>query len=158
MEYKNIDKEIYHRNEIRRSIRPQYWVLFSLVVGVVGVVIFLTNNESALALGLMIWGGFALITWLCYLLFGDSRAPYHKPSKHLLSREYFYYPTSSLNQLTAALEAHDENRLMSVKRTAIPQLVLVRYSDDAEQVLYTQIKQVEGNAENPITNIYTNQK
>ena len=156
MEYQNIDKEIYHRSEINRHIRPQYWALVSILLGVGGLIIFLFNPESGLAVGLLGWGGFALITYLLFIFFGDSRVPYHKPSKLILTREYFYYATSSLPQLTAALEANSESQLAAVKRTANPQLVLVRYSDDDEKIVYSQIKQFDGSHETPISNIYTN--
>lgn len=158
MEYQNIDKEIYHRQEIKRLIRPQYWALISIALGIIGVVLFMFFPDATINLVLMVWGGFALLTMLCYILFGDSRAPYHKPSKHLLTREYFYYPNSVLDQLTDALKNKDEKKLATVKRGVTPQLVLVRYSDVKDEVIYSQIKQVKGHSETPISDIYTNQK
>lgn len=153
MELPDIDKDIYARPEIRKMLRPQYWAFISIALGLIGLLIMRSRPQSSLAIGLIAWGGFALLSWLVYVLIGDSRAPFHKPSKKILTREYYYYPSSSKDALVAAVEAKDEKALAAIKRGVAPQLVLVRYSDVEESVVYSQVKESCDNVEQPITDI-----
>lgn len=158
MEY--IRKSIYSRPEIRRALKPLWsaWVLIA-VGAICGVIIFFTKNMSegiwSLLLGGAIVGACALLTILCYWLFGDSRRPYHRELHALLEPTYAYYSTSVQAQLVAALEAKDEKALDAVKRQATPELALVRYSDKEERVFYSQLTRVEGKKYIPLTGIIT---
>lgn len=153
MEYKNIDKEIYHLSEIRKTLRPQYWAFICMAFGVIGVFGLMKNPDASWAVGLAGLGGFALVVWILYVLTGDSRAPFHKPSRKLLTREYYYYADASKEALMQALMSGDEQALSGIKRTSTPQIVLVRYSDVEETVRYSQLKEVRGKYEIPITDI-----
>lgn len=104
----------------------------------------------------MIVGFCALLTVLCYWLFGDSRRPYHRELHAVLEPTYAYYPSFAEQQIVAALEAKDEKALEAVKRQAKPELALVRYSDKEERVYYSQLTRVEGKHYFPITDIIIN--
>ena len=159
MEY--IRKSIYSRPEIRRTLLPLWSAWALTAVGVVcGIPYFLADGigeagRSGL-MGGMIVGGCALLTALCYWLFGDSRRPYHRELHAVLEPTYAYYPPSAQTQLVAALEAGDEQALEAVKRQPKPELALVRYSDKEERIYYSQLTRVEGKHYIPLTEIIVN--
>ena len=159
MEY--IRKSIYSRPEIRRTLLPLWsaWVL-TAVGAVCGAIFFVQNgmseDNSSLLLGGMITGACALLTVLCYWLFGDSRRPYHRELHAVLEPTYAYYSKAVQQQLVAALESGDEKALEAVKRQAKSELALVRYSDKEERVFYSQLTRVEGKRYIPLTDIIVN--
>ena len=159
MEY--IRKSIYSRPEIRRTLLPLWsaWAL-TAVGAVCGIPYFLASGISEAGrsglMGGMIVGGCALLTVLCYWLFGDSRRPYHRELHAVLEPTYAYYSPSVQAQLTAALEAGDEHALEAIKRQPRPELALVCYSDKEERVYYSQITRVEGKRYIPLTEIIIN--
>ena len=156
MEY--IRKSIYSRPEIRRTLLPLWsaWVL-TAVGAVCGVVFFvkgsMSDGSSSVLLGGIIAGACALLTVLCYWLFGDSRRPYHRELHAVLEPTYAYYSQAVQSQLVSALEAGDEKALDAVKRQPMPELALVRYSDKEERVFYSQLTRVEGKRYIPLTEI-----
>ena len=159
MEY--IRKSIYSRPEIRRTLLPLWSAWILTAVGVLcGIIFFLKGNMSdggaSALLGGMVVGACALLTVLCYWLFGDSRRPYSRELHTTLEPTYAYYALSAEKQLVAALEAKDESALEAVKRQAKPDLALVRYSDKEERVFYSQLTRVERNRYIPITDIIIN--
>lgn len=158
MDYKNIDKEIYHLPEISKHLKPMLWGWICLALGAVSGYFYFTAKTlgiglSSLLLGLLIIGVFALATLLCYYSFGDSRAPFHKPTKKLLEREYAFYPASEREALCEALEKHDYAALKGIKKGSAPQLVVVRYSDEAESIAYSQVQEMHGDRKKPLTDI-----
>lgn len=159
MEY--IRKSIYSRPEIRRTLLPLWSAWALTAVGTMcGVVFFVKGNmsdgSSSTLLGGMITGACALLTVLCYWLFGDSRRPYHRELHAVLEPTYAYYSSSVQSQLVAALETGDEKALEAVKRQPKPELALVRYSDKEERVFYSQLTRVEGKRYIPLTEIIVN--
>lgn len=98
----------------------------------------------------------SLVTVLCYWLFGDSRRPYSRELKSILEPTYAYYPLSAETALVTALESGDEKALDIIKRQAKPELALVRYSDKAERIYYSQLTRVEGRKYIPLTEIIVN--
>ena len=161
MEY--IRKSIYSLPEIRHTLLP-LWSAWVLVVAgfICGVCFFLFPNLSTGAssglIGGAIVGGCSLVTVLCYYLFGDSRRPYSRELHAVLEPTYAYYAPSQQKAIEAALEAHDEQALEAVKRSAKPELALVRYSDKEERVFYSQLTRVEGKRYIPLTEIIINKK
>lgn len=104
-------------------------------------------------MGGAIVGVCSLLKVLCYWLFGDSRRPYSRELHAVLEPTYAYYPLEAEAAVVAALEAHDEQALDAIKRTAQPLLALVRYSDREERVYYSQLTRVEGRRYVPLTDI-----
>lgn len=159
MEY--IRKSIYSLPEIRRTLLPLWsaWAL-TAVGAVCGVLYFLLPNLSAgsssALIGGVIVGACALLTVLCYWLFGDSRRPYSHELHAVLEPTYAYYPTSAEAAVVAALEAHDEQALEGIKRQPKPELALVRYSDKNEHIYYSQLTRVDGKRYLPLTEIIIN--
>lgn len=159
MEY--IRKSIYKLPEIRRALLPLWTGLILTAVGVVcGALFFKLDNISAgwssTLVGFMVVGGCGLVTNICYYLFGDSRRPYSRQLHTVLEPTYTYYAFPVQNDVMAALEARDEAALGRVKKTAQPELALVRYSDRDERVFYSQLTRVEGNKYIPLTDIIIN--
>lgn len=159
MEY--IRKSIYTRPEIRRTLLPLWSAWALTAVGAVCGVIFVVNQNvstgaSSALLGGMITGACALVTVLCYWTFGDSLRPWHRELHAVLEPTYTYYSSSVQPQLVAALESGDEKALEAVKKQAMPELALVRYSDKEERVFYSQITRVEGKRYIPLTEIFIN--
>ena len=159
MEY--IRKQIYSRPEIRHTLLPLWsaWAL-TAVGAVCGVIMFMVDGlseggQSAL-LGGVIVGVCALVTVLCYWIFGDSRRPYSKELHAVLEPTYAYYPLSAERQLIAALKTNDEAMLETIKRQPKPELALVRYSDRDERVYYSQLTRVEERDYIPLTEIFIN--
>lgn len=156
MEY--IRKSIYSLPEIRRTLMPLWsaWAL-TAVGAVCGVLYFLLPDLSVVGssalIGGVIVGVCALLTVLCYWLFGDSRRPYSRELHAVLEPTYAYYPLSSEKALVAALEAKDEMALEAIKRQPKPELALVRYSDRDERIYYSQLTRVEGKHYIPLTEI-----
>ena len=156
MEY--IRKSIYSLPEIRRTVLPLWSAWILTAVGVVCGVIYLTvaglsTGASSFLMGGMVVGGCGLVTVLCYWLFGDSRRPYSREVHAVLEPVYTYYAPSQQQAIVSALEARDEKALEAIKRTAKPELALVRYSDKRERVVYSQLTRVEGKRYIPLTEI-----
>lgn len=159
MEY--IRKSIYSLPEIRHTLLPLWsaWVL-TAIGAVCGVLMFMLPNlsvggSSALAGGVIV-GVCSLLTVLCYWTFGDSRRPYSRNLHAVLEPTYAYYASAQQQAVVAALEARDERALEAVKRQAKPELALVRYSDKAERVYYSQLTRVDGKRYLPLTDIIVN--
>ena len=156
-----IRKSIYSRPEIRRTLLPLWsaWVLTA--IGAACTALFLLYNGSSegitsLLLGGIIVGVCSLLTLLCYWAFGDSRRPYSKELHAVLEPTYAYYSSALQSQIISALENKDEKALDAIKRQAIPDLALVRYSDKEERVFYSQLTRVEGKRYIPLTEIIIN--
>jgi uncharacterized protein YaeQ len=113
------------------------------------------GGSSALAGGVIV-GVCSLLTVLCYWTFGDSRRPYSRNLHAVLEPTYAYYASAQQQAVVAALEARDERALEAVKRQAKPELALVRYSDKAERVYYSQLTRVDGKRYLPLTDIIVN--
>ena len=159
MEY--IRKQIYSRPEIRHTLLPLWSAWALTAVGALcsaAMLLFkgLTGGLSSLLLGGVIIGVCSLLTVLCFWLFGDSRRPYSKELHAVLEPTYAYYPISAEKKIVAALEASDEKALEAVKRQAMPELALVRYSDKDERIYYSQLTRVEGRSYIPLTEIIVN--
>lgn len=159
MEY--IRKSIYSLPEIRHTLLPLWsaWVL-TAIGAVCGVLMFMlpdlsVGGSSALAGGVIV-GVCSLLTVLCYWTFGDSRRPYSRNLHAVLEPTYAYYASAQQQAVVAALEARDERALEAVKRQAKPELALVRYSDKAERVYYSQLTRVDGKRYLPLTDIIVN--
>lgn len=157
----NINQKIYTLPEIRRTLLP-LWSAWALVaVGAVcGAFYFLSDNLSAggssALMGGLIVGGCSLLVVLCYYAFGDSRRPYHRGLHAVLEPTWAYYAPAQQQQVTAALEAHDEQALEAVKRSPKPELALVRYSDREERIYYSQLLRADGKRWQPLTDIIVN--
>jgi hypothetical protein len=159
MEY--IKTSIYSRPEIRRVVLPLWsaWAL-TAVGAVCGVLYFtlqgLTTGGSSALLGGMAVGGFSLAVVVCYYLFGDSRRPYSKELHAVMEPTIVYYASQYENLLIEVLQSGDEQALEGIKRSATPELALVRYSDKRERVFYSQLTRVAGERFIPITEIIVN--
>ena len=154
----NIKKQIYTLPEIRRIIKPLWtgWIV-TAIGAVCGFVSAFCENISSDLIYVEIVGAMSLILTLCYYLFGDSRRPYHKELHAVLEPEVFYYDYSEQQPLLDTLESGDEKALASIKRVSQPQLILIRYSDKAETIYYSQLLRSTSNGENePLTDIFVN--
>ena len=153
-----IEKSIYQLPDIARRLRPQPTLYILVAVGgLCGTIMAVgTHTPEWLAgayLLLAAVGALALLLLLCYYLFGDSRRPYHRPQGKLLEPEYLYYPASGKEALLAALANGDEAALARIKKTSAPDLVLVRYSDEQERIVFAQLQERDNGALAPITDI-----
>lgn len=161
MEY--IGKSIYNLTEIRRTLLPLWsaWVLVA-IGAMCGMLNHLLRDLSASVtsslVGGMIVGVCSLLVVLCYYVFGDSRRPYSRELHAVLEPTYAYYSEAQQQTIIAALENHDEAALEAIKRQPKPDLALVRYSDRAERVFYSQLTRVEGNQFIPLTDIIINKQ
>jgi hypothetical protein len=159
---KNINEMIYSRQEIRRSVKP-LWSAWALVLigAVFAAVYFMADNlsdsmrDTCLYMGLL--GLLTLLFVMAFYLFGDSRFPYSKEFHCRLEPTRDYYAEASLDQLTEALGNGDEAALAKVKKTIVPELVLLRYSDNKERVFYSQLLRQEGERLVPITDIFVSE-
>lgn len=154
MEYPDIDKDIYKLDEIRHALKPQKWAYIGIAIGILATLLALTGHTSAIWSALAFIGAFSLLTLICFYLFGDSRRPYYKPGKKILERTYDYYPASAENAIKQALSDKDEKALAKIKKSANPDIVLVRYSDKDEKYVYSQIKISHGTKKVPGSEIF----
>lgn len=158
----NIKKEIYTLPEIRRVTKPLWSAWIVTVVGAAcGVPLLLNKNGAgsfaADLMGMVLLGACSLLLTLCYYAFGDSRRPYHKVLRKTLEPTLAYYPFTVQQQLVKALEEHDEKALGAVKKSSQPELILVRYSDRAETIYYSQVLRETGSRQpEPLTEIFVN--
>lgn len=157
MEYPNIDKEIYHLPEMGKRMKSMLWAWICVAIAAVACYFyvsgFFSESVNSLMLGLVAVGVFALATMLCYYTFGDSRRPFHKPSKRLLERTYFFYSPREQQNLLDAVADDDGNSWLKIKRSATPELVLVRYSDETEKVAYMQLQEYRDGIKVPVSPI-----
>ncbi len=162
MEYNDIEKSIYAFPEISKRLRPMYWGWICLVLGCVSGYLYYMVQHSpvlqSLMLGLACIGLLGALTMICYYIFGDSRAPYHKNLKRYLTCESIYYAEKSVGDLQRALSQSDEEELGKIKKNIFPEVVLQRYSDEQETVFYSQLfKYNKDGKKIPISEIYINQ-
>jgi hypothetical protein len=158
---KNINEMIYSRQEIRRSLKPLWsaWALVLICAVFAAVYLVADDLSDSMRSACLYMGMLGLLTLLFILtfyLFGDSRFPYSKELHCRLEPTRDYYAEISLGQLTEALEKGDETALASVKKTIVPQLVLLRYSDSQERVFYSQLLRQEEDMLVPVTDIFVN--
>ena len=159
MEY--IRKSIYTLPEIRRTLLPLWSAWALTAVGVVCGMVYVMEPDLSVGgasalIGGVIVGACSLLLTLCYYLFGDSRRPYSRDLHAVLEPTYAYYSTSMQQAVTDALQSHDEQALEHIKRQATPELALVRYSDKAERIYYSQLTRVDGKKYIPLTEIIIN--
>lgn len=157
----HINKAIYSLPDIRHAIKP-LWSAWALVAigAVCALFLFFKDNISpnsttALA-SIILIGAAALITLICFYSFGDCHRPYHRQLHRRLEPTYSYYAASVRQQLIDALQQHDEKALNAVKKSANPELILVRYSDPDDSIFFSQLLQVDGGKEIPLTDIIIN--
>lgn len=153
-----IEKSIYSLPEISRHLRSQPACYILVALGVASCwLLKATHTSSQWLSGMYILfagaGAFALLLLLCYYTFGDSRRPYYKPGKKILEPEYFYYGMGSKESLQAALENKDENAICRMKKTSVPELVLVHYSDKTGKIIYEQLQERCNGKFVPVSNI-----
>lgn len=156
MEYERIEKSIYGRPDIGRRLRPQPASLIIIATGLLCgwmATLVRSNGVQSLLLFVAGSGAFTLILLLCYYLFGDSRRPYYKPSHALLEPEYLFYSSASKAVLLEALSNGDKAAVERVKKGSIPELVLVRYSNNDDSVVFQQLQQPYGKTNVAISNI-----
>lgn|SRR5574344_52523 len=158
MEYKNIDKEIYRLPEISKTMKSTYWAWVLMALGIVGGYFYFTltnigDGLSSVLLGLLLLGLFSIVAIICFFLFGDCHVPFYKPSKQKLEREYAFYSSSETEKLCNALNSHDYAALCNIKKGSLPQVILVRYSDDSSHIVFSQVQEAIGNKRKPITDI-----
>lgn len=139
-----IYKTIYRQPEIQKRLRTQVWALICTAIGVIALALMLTTEEatagvSSLLLGLIVVGAFGLVSLICYYTFGDCQAPYHKPSKKILEAEEQYYAIQQRQAVLDAVNNGDRQALQNVKKSNKPEIIVVSYSDDAEEVVYFQV-------------------
>lgn len=159
MKYEKIEKSIYSRPEISRHLRPQPAGLIIIGVGIVcGSLYAVVHNAPLRSMLLMAagTGAFTLVLMLCYYLFGDSRRPYYKPAHALLEPEYIYYSAASKDTLLDAMTRGDEVALQHVKKNTIPELVLVRFSNDDNSVVFQQLQQPHGRISEAMSDVVSN--
>ena len=154
----NINKQIYTLPEIRRITKPLWagWII-TAIGAVCGCISAFCQNISSDLIYVTIIGVLSLLLTLCYYLFGDSRRPYHKELHTILEPEIFYFAYSEQQQLLGALESNDEKALASIKRVSQPQLILVRFSDKAETIYYSQLLRSSSYGKyEPLSDIFIN--
>ncbi|MBO7541041.1 MAG: hypothetical protein J6T33_05210 [Bacteroidales bacterium] len=157
-EFKSIDKYIYELPDIRKRLRPIYWAWGCVLCGMAG---FLLNRTipthgqglSALIAALVVVGIFGAGTIVAYYLIGDCKAPYYKPLHRLLTREYFFYSRNEKSQLFEMFDKKDMAAIDKVKKSALPDYTLVRYSDKDEKVYFAQIFESKNGKEIPATEV-----
>lgn len=161
MEYKDIHKEIYNYPDIRKGFKNIWtsWLLTGIGV-VCGFLYFrfpcISSGLSTWLLGLMSTGIFCLALILCFYTFGDRRFPYYKKGNKMLEPTQVYYSCNVREQLEEALEHKDEKALEAVNKSTLPDIVLERFSDKDEHILYSQLMELRSGKLVPVSDIYIN--
>lgn len=157
MEYKNIRKDIYHLPDIQRRLRKQIWALCCIGIGAIGVSLMLfadiSEAASSIVLGMISIGAFALVSMSLFYLFGDSKVPYYKPQHKALQSTEVFYDKNVKDSLVEAVNSHNLTAVAATKKCASPNIVLVRYSDDDDKIIYSQVFESIDGKLNPITDI-----
>lgn len=154
----NIHTEIYNQPDIQKRLRPLTWAWICGGIGIVcGYLLYtlqgISSGMNALLVGMIAIGGFAIVTIICYYTFGDSRAPFHTPTRKMLSAEQQFYPATAREQVVDAVVNHDKEKLAHIKPGSAPEIIVVRYSDDSERIVYTQVLDNTVNKATPLTEI-----
>lgn len=153
----HIDKEIYKQADIARRPRPlPMWSIALCLLGVITTLLYLSLNNLSqglitLLLICAVFGDLTLLTVICYLLFGDSRAPYYKKGKCFLDRELNYFAANAKEQLQAAIAAKNLAAVNEVKRNATPALAVITYATPDGTIAYCQLLKVQGDKEIPLS-------
>lgn len=158
---KNIDKHIYTvSSDITKCYKHITWAFICTAIGAVALWLYMSYEAianhpawSGLALGLVFVGVFAVGTILCYYTFGDCHSPFHKPSRQRLEREETYFSSSNAENIKRHLSEKDYKALEKYPKALVPQVVVVKYSDDTDSVMAVQaFDNSKGNMK-PLTDI-----
>lgn len=156
----HIDKEIFNQKDISKRINHlSGWYYGCSLLGIVCTVVYLLFPEiptllSTLLLLCLSTGDFFFIVTLCYYLFGDRYKAFDKSNNIFLDRTSDYYTAETRPLLEEALTSGSIAALNAVKRSAIGNLTLVRYSNDTNQSVYCQLIDSKGSKEHPLSEVY----
>ena len=145
--------------EIRHTMKPLWTAWLMTAIGAVcGAIYYLVKGIPEglgwMLLMIAIIGMVALATVICYYIFGDSRRPFDKVAKKTLEPMSYYYARSAKQQLIDALNNGDEAAINAAKKTTSCELVLIRYSDKADTLHYSQLLDMDANGKlQPLTDI-----
>lgn len=149
---------LYERPEIHKRLKPLNWAWICTAVGIICLYLILTQTSlsagvnALLILGLSI-GGIALLTLVCFYIMGDKWKPYHRPSKKMLESQQIYYSALVEKALVEAVQNKDHDALTRIKRSTTPDLLLVRFSDEEERVMYSQVIDNRGKEMTALTEV-----
>ena len=159
--FKNIDKHIYSASsDITKGYKHILWAFICTLIG--GVALWLYMNYeyiaqhptwSGLTLGVVLIGGFAACTIICYYTFGDCHSPYYKPTKEQLCREECYFSSSNANKVSQSINEKNIAALDKLPKSIVPQVVVIKYSNDDDSVMAIQAFDNGDGLMTPITDI-----
>ena len=154
----HIDKEIYAQQGVsKRLCHLNIWYYILTLLGLIATVLYLLVpkfSNSSLLLIFMSLGGFCLVVIICFYLFGDCRKPYCNPNSQFLERTFDYYPASSRQQLTEALQCGDRVALDNIKRCPTSDLMLVRFNSSADNSAFCQLIEQRNGTDTPLSEVF----
>lgn len=156
----HIDKEILKQEGVAKRLQPlNEWYYILSAIGIACTALYLLTPNfpkflSALVLMGLAVGDLYLLITICYHLFGDSRKPYDKASGAYLERTFDYYPGTSQQQLTEAMENGSLEDFGKIKCCPTSDLMVVRYSNTKNGECYCQLLEQQENKEVPLTDSF----
>ena len=158
---KNIDKHIYTvSSDIKKSYKHLTWAFICILLGAIALWLYVSYESiaqhevwSGLMLMIIFAGVFSLVTLICYYIFGDCYSPYYKPTKEWLNREEVYFSSSNIDKIKQSIDEKNIPALSNFPKSIVPQVVVVKYSNDKESVMAIQAFDNADGVMQPVTDI-----
>ena len=161
-----IDKQIYSLSpDIGKRIVPIYSFYICTFIGCISAAIYFTVGDNvrnrtlsellAVTMGI---GAIALVTTLCYHLFGDCHRPYYKPDGSPIERKERFYDNEYSDRLIQVVNSGASEELDHIPTNIQPNIVVISYCDAERHFFAMQAFDNRTGTLSPITDIFINQK
>lgn len=162
----NIDKQIYRLSpNIGKHYLPLYGGYACILAGGIALLVYVCIGDmqqrqtlSELLAAIIFTAAAALLTVLCYYLFGDCRRPCYKPDRSIIEREERFDDLEQLDSIVKMVQNGEAEKLMQLPSSTRADLIVIIYSDGEKRLTAMQAFENETGAPCPVTEIYFNEK
>ena len=162
----NIDKQIYRLSpNIGKRYLPLYGGYACILIGGITLLVYtgIGDMQQHRTLGellavIIFTGATALLTVLCYYLFGDCRRPCYKPDRSPIEREELLYDSEQRNIIVKMVKNGDTEALMQLPTSTRADLIVILYNDAKKRITAMQAFENVTGEPIPITEIIFNEK
>lgn len=164
MEAQHIDTAIYDMAHFNIS-RHRKSIVMAVIFAIIGIVsltagIMETQNPNTKS-GLLLCGTIITISCLSVIgirLFGNTYAPYYKPSKEVLRRREKHYPYTSLDTLKDCMQQCDYKKITTMQEVQYSNVLFIAYEGRKSGVCFCQLLTYVPHEYRPATDIVMMQK
>lgn len=162
----NIDKQIYRLSpNIGKRYLPLYGGYACILIGGIALLVYtgIGDMQQHRTLGellavIIFTGATALLTVLCYYLFGDCRRPCYKPDRSPIERTEHFFDSEQRDNVVKAVQNGEYETLMLLPSSTRADLIAIIYCDANKRIIAMQAFEDMAGSHLPITKIYFKEK